>query len=385
MRCISRISTKLNSRKQLDRQDSNLDVHAPTQILNGSSNSNFRHSSFSNVNGNSTIHYHYYNRDGDGSERPSLEQAPVIEVLSVPGSQNQAEAVQEHPHRDNHSPDQSLNGQEDSETLEPSYPFYTPPSPFFLPLPDTPDPFYRRRHSFSLYPQSAIRTWDPYYPPFLNPPVSPAQLHIHPWLNAQTWNGEFLFNLADRRFNPMRRHVAGIMRTTSPSGMDILCQAATYPPLNRLRIICDIIPQWSIDLRHRLDMMPDGSGMSFDTTRTSALDLETSPVNRLLLLLLPPITLLDILIQVHRSLHTRITRVDWAKLTSEEEAAVSKAYRKRCNAAGSTSTIGSREAVQAELVQGVKRVDFLLERIWFKGCVMDLERGIMRLIVGKKS
>jgi len=254
--------------------------------------------------------------------------------------------------------------------VEPSYPFYTPPSPFFLPLPDTPDPFYRRRHSFSLYPQPAIRTWDPYYPPFLNPPVSPAQLHIHPWLNAQTWSGEFLFNLADRRFNPMRKHLSGILRTISPAGMDILYQAATYPPLNRLRIICDIIPQWPIDLRHQLDMMPDGSGMSFDTTRTSAF---------------PPITLLDILIQVHRSLHTRITHVDWAKLTLEEEMAVSKAYRKRCHAVGSTGTIGSREAVQAELLQGVKRVDFLLERIWFKGCVMDLERGIMRLIVGKKS
>ncbi|KAK7457022.1 hypothetical protein VKT23_010325 [Stygiomarasmius scandens] len=254
--------------------------------------------------------------------------------------------------------------------VEPSYLFYTPPSPFSLPLPDTSDPFYRRRHSFSLYPQPAIRTWDPYYPPFLNSPVSPAQLHIHPWLNAQTWNGEFLFNLADRRFNPMRRHVAGIMRTTSPSGMDILCQAATYPPLNRLRIICDIIPQWSIDLRHQLDVMSDGSGMNFDTTRTGAF---------------PPITLLDILIRIYQFLQTRITHVDWAKLTFEEETAVSKAYRKRCHAAGSTGTIGSREAVQAELAQGVKRVDFLLGKIWFKGCVMDLERGIMRLIVGKKS
>ncbi|KAK7453962.1 hypothetical protein VKT23_011474 [Stygiomarasmius scandens] len=54
-----------------------------TQILNGSSNTNFRHSSFSNVNGNSTIHNHYYGWDGPGaphsseSERPLV--APVIE------------------------------------------------------------------------------------------------------------------------------------------------------------------------------------------------------------------------------------------------------------------------------------------------------------------
>ncbi|KAF5366198.1 hypothetical protein D9758_005783 [Tetrapyrgos nigripes] len=249
------------------------------------------------------------------------------------------------------------------------FPSYYSPTPAYpnIPLPDTSDPYdlpHRRRHSFSYpsFPYSpALSTWDPYAPSI--EPLYPSQLHIHPWLNAQTWTGEFLLNLADAQFNPMQLIGPGMPQSAR---LDILSQPATYPPLNRLRIVCSLIPDWPIDLRHHLDLRPiaDGpaSGMiSFDTSGTG---------------LQPPILLRDVLIQIHRTLHTRITHGDWAKLSSSEETAVSKAYRRRCKA------LGSVEAMQAELAQGVKRVDYLLHKVWFRGCVVDLQKGVMRLIVG---
>ncbi|THU95295.1 hypothetical protein K435DRAFT_133195 [Dendrothele bispora CBS 962.96] len=249
------------------------------------------------------------------------------------------------------------------------YPFYgqtlyTPPSPYFLPLPEMPDALHtrRRRHSFSLYPGPTISTWDPYS----NPPVSPAQFHLHPWLDAQNWTGEFSLNLSDPSFKPMQVYsISAGRKTRGPARVDVLSEPATDPPLTRLRIVCDILPQWPIDLRHPLDQGTDAT-FAFDSARTSG---------RL------PITVRDILFKIYESLQTRITHQDWARLNSQAESMVTKAYRKRCKAVGSTGVIGSTAAVEAALAQGVKRVDFLLGKVWFKGCIMDWERGVMRLII----
>ncbi|KAF9266680.1 hypothetical protein L218DRAFT_857282 [Marasmius fiardii PR-910] len=99
---------------------------------------------------------------------------------------------------------------------------------------------------------------------------------------------------------------------------------------------------------------------------------------------IPPITFLDVLLCIHRSLHTRITQADWAQLTSVEEEHVSRAYTQRCRSlahSGAYSGVYGADAEQAARTQGVKRVDFLLGKVWFRGCRVDWSEGVLRLMV----
>ncbi|EEB87743.1 hypothetical protein MPER_14793 [Moniliophthora perniciosa FA553] len=102
--------------------------------------------------------------------------------------------------------------------------------------------------------------------------------------------------------------------------------------------------------------------------------------------------MLDVLLCIHRSLHTRITHADWARLNSQEEAAVARAYTQRCKALGhqgAQAYIGGQVGIgafgpdveAAELAQGVKRVDFLLGKTWFRGGVVDWAEGVIKLVV----
>ena len=69
-----------------------------------------------------------------------------------------------------------------------------------------------------------------------------------------------------------------------------------------------------------------------------------------------------------------ISHVDWAKLSMTEETQVARAYTKRCRSAASQEMM-----IRA---QGVKKVDFLLEKVWFKGLLRIGESyEQMRLVV----
>jgi len=75
----------------------------------------------------------------------------------------------------------------------------------------------------------------------------------------------------------------------------------------------------------------------------------------------PPISLGDVLFAIHRALHTQITHLDWGRLTLSEEIAIARAYTRRCRSSPSTS--------QLEASEGVKRIDFLLDRFMFRGLI----------------
>jgi len=57
--------------------------------------------------------------------------------------------------------------------------------------------------------------------------------------------------------------------------------------------------------------------------------------------------------------------MDWARLTPTEETEVARVYTKRCKG------FGVSEMLQRS--QGVKRVDFLLGKVWFKGLTRQVE------------
>jgi hypothetical protein len=111
-----------------------------------------------------------------------------------------------------------------------------------------------------------------------------------------------------------------------------------------MRITCDFIRQWPIELEYT---PYDMHGQYFSLPSVNGT--------------VPPITVGDVLYAIHRTLHQQITHLDWGRLTLSEEIAIARAYTRRCRSIPSVAEL--------EASQGVKKVDFLLERYMFRGLV----------------
>ena len=197
-----------------------------------------------------------------------------------------------------------------------------PPSPF-LSTPSTPR--HDRRRSFG----GGFRPWEP-ASPWAN---TSSHFQIHPVLNGEAPRTDFYFDLASPSFTPLRSVGPGQSTVLSA---DELHEPATYPSITRMRITHDAIPQWPIDLEFHYDGY-------------------TSPASP------PPITLGDVLYMIHFSLHRQITHQDWARLSLSEETAIARAYTRRCRSVPSSA--------QVEASQGVKRIDYLLDKHAFRGLI----------------
>jgi len=194
-----------------------------------------------------------------------------------------------------------------------------PPSPSFLGVPLAPS--HTRRHSFG----NGNRPPWPYQ-------ASPQHFQIHPLLNGEAYGSEFYFDIANPAFAPLRR--VGPNHTTMVS-VEELREPATFPTITRMRITHDAIPQWPIDLE-----LVHGE---YDIS--GAL----------------PITVGDVLWLIHSSLHRQISHSDWAQLSQSEETAIARAYTRRYRSIPSSA--------QLEASQGVKRIDYLMDRHVFRGLV----------------
>ncbi|TFK95821.1 hypothetical protein BDV98DRAFT_577088 [Pterulicium gracile] len=192
-------------------------------------------------------------------------------------------------------------------------------------------------------PTPYIPTWHYYQPYVLAPALeSPRHPQLHPYLDFGSPNRpDFLFDLGLPTFSPMRM----IRVYNGPALLNSveLSQSAMYPQRTSLRVICDPIPQWPMDLVY------SGCGAP------------------------PPITLGDVLSVVHTKLREGITSADWRRLTQGARMDVANTYRRRCRNAG--------EWEAAERAQGVKKVDFLNGRTTFMG-LKWVGDGCLRLLIG---
>ncbi|KAJ6497635.1 hypothetical protein C8R45DRAFT_983673 [Mycena sanguinolenta] len=194
-------------------------------------------------------------------------------------------------------------------------------------------------------------------PPVPHPYVSgypqfPGQLHIHPWINGDAPCPEFVFDLSVTSFSPCR--VAGQDHLVALSPAD-LQQSAFYPPVTKLRITCDMAPDWPIDL-----ICPVGMGMM--------------PA--------PPITLGDILVAIHKKMHQPITHDDWDRLSPAEEGLISRAFTRRCRRESiHPGTRYRRDDELPERQLGVKVVDFLQGKNIFRGLVQT--SGFVKMVVSE--
>ncbi|KAJ7496879.1 hypothetical protein FB451DRAFT_1016962 [Mycena latifolia] len=200
---------------------------------------------------------------------------------------------------------------------------------------------------FAAAPFSAS-SYVPGYPQF------PGPLQIHPWLNGDAPAQEFVFDMSMSAFDP--RRLVGPNPQAIPLSMVDYQAPAFSPPVTKLRIVCDMIPNWPIDLAFGAGGY--GAGMQA-----------------------PPITLGDILVAIHQKMHQRITHLDWERLSMPEEALVSRAFTRRCRMESMRHQgMFHSDTELPERQQGVKVVDFLLGRHMFKGLVRS-EDGYVKMIV----
>ncbi|KAH7908899.1 hypothetical protein BJ138DRAFT_1090460 [Hygrophoropsis aurantiaca] len=203
----------------------------------------------------------------------------------------------------------------------------TPPSPSFLHLPTL---GHSRRHSFGNHSYRSPFADLPPSSPWSYAPTTP-QFQVHPLLNGEALPAGFYFDLASPTFAPVRWIGPG---QSAPVSLDELREPATYPPITSMRITHDAIPHWPIDLTESADAYSAA---------------------------LLPITLGDVLWAIHGALHRQITQHDWAQLGDSHSMSIARAYTRRCRSVPSLA--------QLESSQGVKRVDYLLDKFMFGGLV----------------
>ncbi|KAJ7832993.1 Alpha/Beta hydrolase protein [Mycena leptocephala] len=177
------------------------------------------------------------------------------------------------------------------------------------------------------------------------------RLQIHPWLHGDVPSQEFIFDLSMSGFGPHR--IVAPDQAMPLSAKDYQARAFN-PPVTKLRITCDMIPHWPIDI-------------SFANERSW---MQT-----------PPITLGDILVAIHQKMHQSITHADWERLSMSEEVLVSRAFTRRCRM--ESMRRGRTYHSDDELPErqlGVKVVDFLLGRNMFRGLVRS-EDGHVKMVV----
>lgn len=116
---------------------------------------------------------------------------------------------------------------------------------------------------------------------------------------------------------------------------DELREPATFPTITSMRITHDAIPQWPIDLQYVHGEYDAGNPL--------------------------PLTVGDVLYMIHSSLQRQISHSDWARLSQSEETAIARAYTRRYRSIPSSAELEAR--------QGVKRVDYLMDRHVFRGLI----------------
>ena len=216
-----------------------------------------------------------------------------------------------------------------------------------------PPPVRQRTRSFEprTY-QTPAPNYNPYFSPApqsspYSPYAPPAAETLHPFLNGAEARSDFILDLSLPDFKPCR-YMGG--NQVFPVPIDELYLPATHPPIYKMTIHCDaFLPGWPINLDFRTNHQYDNN--------------------------VAPIKVGDVLSAIYFQLHKRITQEDWARLPPHQEHAIAQTFTKRCRA------LGPSELMMRN--QGVKQVDYLVGRHFFKGLVKTGNSfESMRVILG---
>nr|VWO94142.1 Non-ribosomal peptide synthetase SyfB [Ganoderma boninense] len=222
----------------------------------------------------------------------------------------------------------------------PSPPIIVTPLPPVVSLPAQPAAVpvftHQRRRSDTCLPQPAWVTFPtmvtPMAPAMTFQPSSPHTAQIHPLLNGESAAGpKILFDLSLHSFNPQRITTFG-QKSGTPLTLDELLEPATHPPVYRMTIKCDALPEWPVHLSQH--------------TTARERSRERSPF-------------LSVSLREAEDAPITVYDTDWVRLSARRMNEVSAAYTRRCRHFPSPQAF--------EEAQGVRRVDYLGERYMFCG------------------
>jgi len=211
------------------------------------------------------------------------------------------------------------------------------------PLPGTPntplnfvpyEKFYHYGPGGWEYSTSSPSSFYNFAPPWITNLHIPSGLHLHPLLSGDSGHISLIFDLSSPKFDPMKCLQSRRIERLSTADLN---EPSTWPALTRLCIECDLVPQWPI----KLDPVNFGGRLPPAGTY------------------IPPMTIKYVLTRIYDHFQQRIRHVDWAKLNIQDQIGISKAYTARCTA------LGSAEAFERS--NGVKKIDYTLGNVWFKG------------------
>jgi len=226
-------------------------------------------------------------------------------------------------------------------SFDAAYVPFQPTAPAVTAWPTVPAPYYTYSPGWTL---TTVQLPRPQLHNLINGEIIAHRLHIN-------------FSLPELVFR--KRTGSGSYDFTTLSSYD-LEQPAMNPQMTRVHIVCDVIPQWPVDLQ------VIGTSLSPHRRRRSAL---------------PYLTLEDVIHAVHASLHRKISHGEWGRLSTSQETDVARAYTRRFKSSG------SEWAERQQQSEGVKRVDFLLKNCWFKGFTwLEPENGVerLKLLIGQE-
>ncbi|TDL21346.1 hypothetical protein BD410DRAFT_789782 [Rickenella mellea] len=181
---------------------------------------------------------------------------------------------------------------------------------------------------------------------------------IHPLLSAESHRFKAILDLSasqPRLLVPStRKSFPSTKVNYLPIHPGYLEQPATDPPMKHITITCPslspFISDWAINVGH-----PEAS---------------------------KPVSVGALLRAVQASLQTQIWQAEWSRLSLSRSAEVGEAYTRRCRALESFAT-----AAEFQRNQGVRRVDFLVDRYFFGGVLWTNLDGMdcLKLIVKARS
>ncbi|KAJ3562079.1 hypothetical protein NP233_g9798 [Leucocoprinus birnbaumii] len=177
--------------------------------------------------------------------------------------------------------------------------------------------------------------------PFVIPsPSTPISNQIsYPVYHTVSILDDYFFNLAAPKFLPMR-FVSDRLEYVQ---VEDLRKPATDPPIYRLQIICNLIPQWPIVFQPNADRLPQDHKLS-------------------------PITVGDILVKLYHCMHLPIQKSEWDVVPEEYQSFITEAYARRCRLSG--------KAEAEERRKGVKRIDFCRTWVWLNELISVPTSGI---------
>uniref|UniRef100_A0A0W0F8I0 Protein kinase domain-containing protein n=1 Tax=Moniliophthora roreri TaxID=221103 RepID=A0A0W0F8I0_MONRR len=160
-------------------------------------------------------------------------------------------------------------------------------------------------------------------------PVETTVPYFHPWLDhaeVQRQPTRLSVDFAYRYLRPVEIHRAGSALLLRDMSYEKLSEQATILGLFNMTVTLDEIQQWPIQINGK---QPQA------------------------------ITLWDLLSGMYEALRRRVTRQDYDRLSERDAKEISKAFYARCEAF--RSSFGDKR-VEAEIADGLKRVDFLKGR-----------------------